>query len=147
MDVEIYNPLLGYWELDPPLPLDFRSGNSSYSLSSSLFKGRLCIFGIHSCFVFSFDLHHSVWSEVRILRPPRVVFSFLIVQGKILCFWNSLLLRESMENDPIMRTSELYIGVSHIYREINSIAYYLGKNECMDFISAMSISLAFVVPT
>lgn len=84
MDVEIYDPLLGYWELGPPLPQDFRSGNSSSSLSSALFKGRFYVFGIYSCFVSSFDLHRRVWSEVRILRPPGVVFSFLIASRETL---------------------------------------------------------------
>ncbi|XP_027350255.1 F-box/kelch-repeat protein At3g24760 [Abrus precatorius] len=78
LDVEIYDPLLGSWELGPPLPADFRSGNSSSSLSSALFKGRFYVFGIYSCFVSSFDLNLRVWSEVQTLRPSGVVFSFLI---------------------------------------------------------------------
>lgn len=78
MDVEIYDPLSGSWELSPPLPADFRSGNSSSSLSSALFKGKFYVFGIYSCFVSSFDLNQHVWSEVQTLRPPGVVFSFLI---------------------------------------------------------------------
>lgn len=76
--VEIYNPHLDSWELCPPLPADFRSGNSSQSLSSALFGGRFYVFGIYSCFVSSFDLRKHVWSEVQTLRPPGVVFSFLI---------------------------------------------------------------------
>ncbi|XP_061996664.1 F-box/kelch-repeat protein At3g24760-like [Rosa rugosa] len=38
--VEIYSPDSDSWQLRPPLPADFRSGNSSQSLSSALFKGR-----------------------------------------------------------------------------------------------------------
>ncbi|KAJ7961493.1 F-box/kelch-repeat protein [Quillaja saponaria] len=76
--VEIYDPSLGSWELCPPLPADFRSGNSSFSLSSALFGGRFYVFGIYSCFVSSFDMHEHVWSEVQTLRPPGVIFSFLI---------------------------------------------------------------------
>jgi len=78
LDVEIYDPLLGSWDLAPPLPVDFRSGNSSSSLSSALFKGKFFVFGIYSCFVSSFDLQLRVWSDVRIVRPSGVVFSFLI---------------------------------------------------------------------
>ncbi|XP_061350908.1 F-box/kelch-repeat protein At3g24760 [Gastrolobium bilobum] len=78
LDVEIFDPLLGTWELGTPLPADFRSGNSSSSLSSALFKGRFFVFGIYSCFVSSFDLNQRVWSEVQTLRPSGVVFSFLI---------------------------------------------------------------------
>lgn len=76
--VEVYNPRLDSWELCPPLPADFRSGNSSQSLSSALFLGKFYIFGIYSCFISYFDLHKRVWSEVHTLRPPGVVFSFLI---------------------------------------------------------------------
>lgn len=76
--VEMYNPDLNSWELFPPLPADFRSGNSSQSLSSALFRGRFYVFGIYSCFVSSFDLATHVWSDVQTLRPPGVVFSFLI---------------------------------------------------------------------
>ncbi|MED6172342.1 hypothetical protein PIB30_049196 [Stylosanthes scabra] len=79
LDVEIYDPVQGTWELSPPLPADFRSGNSSSSLSSAMFKGRFYVFGIYSCFVASFDLKQRNWSEVMTLRPhPAVVFSFLI---------------------------------------------------------------------
>jgi len=78
LDLEIYNPSLGYWELGPPLPSDFRSGNSSSSLSSAMFKGKFYVFGIYSCFVSSFDLNHRVWSGVRTLRPHGVVFCYLI---------------------------------------------------------------------
>ncbi|KAJ0112112.1 hypothetical protein Patl1_01619 [Pistacia atlantica] len=76
--VEIYDPNLDSWELCPPLPADFPSGNSSQNLSSALFKGRFYVFGIYSCFISSFDLKNHVWSEVQTLRPPGVIFSFLI---------------------------------------------------------------------
>ncbi|KAK3193383.1 hypothetical protein Dsin_024693 [Dipteronia sinensis] len=76
--VEIYDPNLDSWELCPPLPADFRSGNSSQYLSSALFKGRFYVFGIYSCFISAFDLKKHVWSEVQTLRPPGVIFSFLI---------------------------------------------------------------------
>ncbi|KAM5563164.1 F-box/kelch-repeat protein [Rosa sericea] len=76
--VEIYNPDSDSWQLGPPLPADFRSGNSSQSLSSALFKGRFYVFGIYSCFISSFDLRTNAWSQVQTLRPPGVVFSFLI---------------------------------------------------------------------
>ncbi|CAI8587892.1 unnamed protein product [Vicia faba] len=78
LDVEIYDPLLGSWDLAPPLPADFRSGNSSSSLSPALFEGKFYVFGIYSCFVSSFDLKLDVWSDVRVVRPSGVVFSFLI---------------------------------------------------------------------
>ncbi|KAF7825708.1 F-box/kelch-repeat protein [Senna tora] len=84
LDLEIYDPVLDSWELGPPLPADFRSGNSSYSLSSASFGGRFYVFGIYSCFVSSFDLRERVWSEVRTLRPPGVVFSFLIACTDVL---------------------------------------------------------------
>lgn len=84
LDVEIYDPLLGNWDLGPPLPPDFRSGNSSSSLSSALFKGKFYVFEIYSCFVSSFDLHHRVWSEVHTLRPHGVVFSFLVACREML---------------------------------------------------------------
>ncbi|KAB2623480.1 F-box/kelch-repeat protein [Pyrus ussuriensis x Pyrus communis] len=66
LDVEIYNPDSDSWLLCPLLPADFRSGNSSQSLSSALFKRRFYVFRIYSCFV--------------ALDPPPagVVFSFLI---------------------------------------------------------------------
>ncbi|KAE9463806.1 hypothetical protein C3L33_04305, partial [Rhododendron williamsianum] len=76
--VEIYNPFSNSWDLCPPLPADFRSGNSSQWLSSALFKGKFYVFGIYSCFVSSFDLSKRFWSEVQTLRPPGVLFSFLI---------------------------------------------------------------------
>lgn len=76
--VEIYNPKFDNWEPCPPLPPDFRSGYSSQYLSSALFKGKFYVFGIYSCFVSSFDLNQHLWSEVQTLRPPGVIFSFLI---------------------------------------------------------------------
>ncbi|XP_052171430.1 F-box/kelch-repeat protein At3g24760-like [Diospyros lotus] len=76
--VEIYNPNSDSWELCPPLPADFRSGNSSQWLSSALFNGKFYVFGIYSCFVSSFDLNKHFWSEVQTLRPPGVLFSFLV---------------------------------------------------------------------
>ncbi|KAL4352513.1 hypothetical protein GQ457_06G028390 [Hibiscus cannabinus] len=76
--VEIYDPNRDSWELCPALPADFRSGNSSQTLSSALFKGKFYVFGIYSCFVCSFDLLNHVWSDVQTLRPPGVIFSFLI---------------------------------------------------------------------
>ncbi|KAI4354423.1 hypothetical protein L6164_003285 [Bauhinia variegata] len=82
LDVEIYDPRFDSWELGPPLPADFRSGDSSLSLSSALFGGRFYVFGVYSCFVSSFDMRERVWSEVQTLRPPGVVFSFLIACWK-----------------------------------------------------------------
>lgn len=76
--VEIYNVSSNSWDLCPPLPTDFRSGNSSQWLSSALFKGKFYVFGICSCFVSSFDLNKRFWSDVQTLRPPGVLFSFLI---------------------------------------------------------------------
>ncbi|KAI3526522.1 hypothetical protein L1887_05779 [Cichorium endivia] len=76
--VEIYNPTSDSWDLCPPLPADFRSGNSSQSLSSAFFKSKFYVFGIYSCFISSFDLYNRVWSEVQTLRPPGVIISFLI---------------------------------------------------------------------
>ncbi|CAK9309778.1 unnamed protein product [Citrullus colocynthis] len=78
LSVEIYNPDADFWELCSPLPPDIRSGNSSHSLSSALFEGKFYVLGIYSFFVSCFDLHHYVWSEVQTLRPPGIVFSFLI---------------------------------------------------------------------
>nr|XP_043609805.1 F-box/kelch-repeat protein At3g24760 [Erigeron canadensis] len=76
--VEIYNPDLNSWDLCPPLPANFRSGNSSQSLSSVLYNSRFYVFGIHSCFISSFDLKNRVWSQVQTLRPPGVIISFLL---------------------------------------------------------------------
>eukprot|EP00262_Sarcandra_glabra_P007458 TRINITY_DN20282_c0_g1_i1.p1 TRINITY_DN20282_c0_g1~~TRINITY_DN20282_c0_g1_i1.p1 ORF type:complete len:396 (+),score=28.73 TRINITY_DN20282_c0_g1_i1:120-1307(+) len=76
--VEIYDPLRDLWDLCPPLPPDFRSGNSSQWLSSALFKGKFYVFGIYTCFVSSFDLNDRVWSGVQTLRPPGILFSFLL---------------------------------------------------------------------
>ncbi|XP_025695157.1 F-box/kelch-repeat protein At3g24760-like [Arachis hypogaea] len=83
LDVEIYDPVQGTWELSPPLPADFRSGNSSSSLSSAMFKGRFYVYGIYSCFVASFDLKQRIWSDVQTLRPHLgVAFCFLIPCSK-----------------------------------------------------------------
>ncbi|XP_057965036.1 F-box/kelch-repeat protein At3g24760 [Malania oleifera] len=76
--VEIYDPRIDSWELCPPLPADFRSGNSSQWLSSALFGNKFYVFGIYSSFISSFDLNKRFWSEVQTLRPPGVMFSFLI---------------------------------------------------------------------
>ncbi|XP_009787805.2 F-box/kelch-repeat protein At3g24760, partial [Nicotiana tabacum] len=76
--VEIYNPNLDFWELCPPLPADFRSGNSSQWSCSSLLKGKFYVFGIYSCFITCFDLDKCLWSEVQTLRPPGILFSFLV---------------------------------------------------------------------
>lgn len=81
LGVEIYDGDLNSWEICPPLPADFRSGNSSQSLCSGLFKERFYVFGIYSGFVSSFDLEKRVWSDVRTLRPPGVVMSCLISCG------------------------------------------------------------------
>ncbi|XP_060177338.1 F-box/kelch-repeat protein At3g24760 isoform X2 [Lycium barbarum] len=77
--VEIYNPTLDSWELCQPLPADFRSGNSSQWLCSALLKGKkFYVFGIYSCFVTCFNLDEHLWSEVQTLRPPGILFSFLM---------------------------------------------------------------------
>ncbi|XP_047334276.1 F-box/kelch-repeat protein At3g24760 [Impatiens glandulifera] len=76
--VEIYDPRSDSWELCPPLPADFPSGNSSQWLSSALFRGKFYVFGISSFFISSFDLSEHFWSEVQTLRPPGVLFSFLV---------------------------------------------------------------------
>ncbi|PKI64784.1 hypothetical protein CRG98_014780 [Punica granatum] len=76
--VEIYDPRSDSWNLCPPLPAEFRSGNSSQSLSSALFKDRLYVFGIYSSFISAFDLRSRMWSDVQTLRPPGAIFSFLI---------------------------------------------------------------------
>ncbi|KAL9671107.1 hypothetical protein QQ045_008673 [Rhodiola kirilowii] len=79
--VEIYNPRLDNWELCPPLPADFRYGNSSQWLSSALFKEKFYVFGINSFSVSSFDMNKHCWSDVQTLRPPGVMFSFLMTVG------------------------------------------------------------------
>lgn len=84
MAVEIYDPCTDSWQLCPPLPADFRSGNSSQTLSSALCKQRFFVFGIYSFFVSSFDLDKHVWSHVQTLRPPGVVFAFLIACQEML---------------------------------------------------------------
>ncbi|CAK7349368.1 unnamed protein product [Dovyalis caffra] len=82
--VEIYDPCTDSWDLGPPLPADFRSGYSSQTLSSALFKQRFFVFGIYTFFVSSFDLDNRVWSQVQTLRPPGVVFAFLIACHEML---------------------------------------------------------------
>ncbi|KAJ8626956.1 hypothetical protein MRB53_020263 [Persea americana] len=79
--VEIYDPAKDVWELCPPLPEDFRSGNSSQWLSSALLGGKLFVFGIYSCYVSAFDLERREWSGVRMVRPAGVLFSFLVACG------------------------------------------------------------------
>ncbi|XP_010264062.1 PREDICTED: F-box/kelch-repeat protein At3g24760 [Nelumbo nucifera] len=79
--VEIYDPRLDSWELCSPLPANFSSGNSSQWLSSALFRGKFFVFGIFSCFVSAFDLSLHFWSEVQTLRPPGILFSFLLACG------------------------------------------------------------------
>ncbi|CAN4098082.1 unnamed protein product [Withania somnifera] len=76
--VEIYNLNLDSWELCPPLPPDFRSGNSSQWLCSALLREKLYVFGIYSCFVTCFNLDEHLWGEVQTLRPPGILFSFLV---------------------------------------------------------------------
>ncbi|KAM7265004.1 hypothetical protein ACFE04_002687 [Oxalis oulophora] len=75
--VEIYDRDLDTWELCPPLPSDFLSGNSA-KLSSAMLKHKFYVFGIYSFFLSAFDIHKREWSEVQIVRPPGVLFSFLI---------------------------------------------------------------------
>ncbi|KAL1830387.1 hypothetical protein ACET3Z_000038 [Daucus carota] len=82
--VEIYNPHCGCWENCSPLPADFRNGNTSQSLSSALFDGKFYVYGIYSGFVSTFDLDTHVWSEVQTLRPPGVLFAFLISCNELL---------------------------------------------------------------
>ncbi|GAB2281997.1 hypothetical protein Dimus_016560 [Dionaea muscipula] len=77
--VEIYDPRLDSWEVCPPLPPAFRTGNSSHSLSSALFRGNFYVFGIYSCFVSAFDLNRRCWSEVKMIRPPGVVVSSFLI--------------------------------------------------------------------
>ncbi|EEF41268.1 F-box/kelch-repeat protein At3g24760 [Ricinus communis] len=82
--VEIYDPGNDSWDLCPPLPADFRSGNSSQTLSSALLKSRFYVFGIYTFFVSFFDLDKHVWSQVQTLRPPGVLFAFLIACQEML---------------------------------------------------------------
>ncbi|XP_010936101.1 F-box/kelch-repeat protein At3g24760 [Elaeis guineensis] len=80
--VEIYDTASDSWELCPPLPPDFRSGNSSQWLSGALLGGRLFfVFGIYSCSVAAFDVGRRTWTGVQTLRPPGVLFSFLLACG------------------------------------------------------------------
>ncbi|KAJ8499010.1 hypothetical protein OPV22_009562 [Ensete ventricosum] len=77
--VEIYDPASNSWELCPPLPPDFRTGNSSQWLSAALLGGRFFfVFGIYSCSVAAFDLSRRTWTGVQTLRPPGVLFCFLL---------------------------------------------------------------------
>ncbi|CAA2999541.1 F-box/kelch-repeat protein At3g24760 [Olea europaea var. sylvestris] len=76
--VEIYNPNQDYWELCPPLPADFRPGNSSQWLCSALFKQKFFVLGIYSFFISFFDLEKRYWSSVQTLRPPGALFSYLL---------------------------------------------------------------------
>ncbi|KAL5996577.1 hypothetical protein ACLOJK_007496 [Asimina triloba] len=77
--VEIYDPDSDAWDLCPPLPADIiQSGNTPQWLSSAIFKDNFFVIGIYSGFVSSFDLSRRMWNRVRALRPPGVVFSFLI---------------------------------------------------------------------
>lgn len=80
---EIYDPAADTWELAPPLPAEFRTGNtSSQCLCSALLHDRLLfVFGIFSNTLSAFDLATKSWTGVRILRPPGVLFSFLIACG------------------------------------------------------------------
>eukprot|EP01018_Ginkgo_biloba_P020584 Gb_30010 [translate_table: standard] len=76
--VEIYDSETDSWELCAPLPADFRSANSSQWLSSALLRGKFYVFGICSGYVSAFDLEHRAWDSVRIVRPPGILFSFLL---------------------------------------------------------------------
>lgn len=77
--VEIFDSAAGGWQLCPPLPPEFRSGNSSQGLSSALLGGNsFFVFGIYSGLLARFDLSLRAWSAVRTLRPPGVIFSFLL---------------------------------------------------------------------
>ncbi|KAI3449873.1 hypothetical protein Pfo_006538 [Paulownia fortunei] len=76
--VDIYNPHHDSWDLCPPLPEIFRPGNSSQLLCSVLFKGKFYVLGIYSSFISSFDLKKRFWSNVQTLRPPGVLYSYLI---------------------------------------------------------------------
>ncbi|XVF81150.1 hypothetical protein PTKIN_Ptkin15bG0133700 [Pterospermum kingtungense] len=126
--VEIYDPNHDSWELCPALPADFRSGNSSLSLSSALFKTKFYVFGIYSCFISSFDLQNHVWSEVQTLRPPGVIFSFLVS-----C--NDMLLLAGMCNSPrgpsfnLWKIDETTMEFSEIAIMPQSLLYSLVDSE------------------
>ncbi|KAK8495696.1 hypothetical protein V6N12_005602 [Hibiscus sabdariffa] len=126
--VEIYDPNHDSWELCPALPADFRSRNSSQSLSSALLKGKFYVFGIYSCFVSSFDLQNHVWSEVQTLRPPGVIFSFMIS-----C--NDMLVLAGICNAPsgpsfnLWRIDERTMGFSEIALMPQSLLYSLVDDE------------------
>lgn len=80
--VEIYDPVDEAWEVAPPLPVDFRSGESSSQwLSAALLPKRniLYVFGTYSCHVAAFDLSRRVWTGgVRMLRPHGTIFASLL---------------------------------------------------------------------
>lgn len=79
--VEIYGFASNSWDLGPPLPDEFRSGNSSQWLCSCLLNNQLFfVYGIYSSKVCSFDLKSNSWSPVRTLRsdPNGTLFSYLI---------------------------------------------------------------------
>lgn len=76
--VEIYDPSRGEWEVAPPLPGEFRLGNSSHWLSSAIFRRRFFVLSNFSGFVSAFDVASREWSPAVSLRPPDVLFSFLI---------------------------------------------------------------------
>ncbi|XP_020275467.1 F-box/kelch-repeat protein At3g24760 [Asparagus officinalis] len=79
--VEIYDPAMDTWELGPPLPAEFRSGNSSQWICSAMMEDSLFfVFGIFSSILSAFDLRTRSWSRVEIVRPPGVSFSFLIAR-------------------------------------------------------------------
>ncbi|KAE8662360.1 F-box/kelch-repeat protein [Hibiscus syriacus] len=126
--VEIYDPNHDSWELCPALPADFRSRNSSQSLSSDLLKGKFYVFGIYSGFVSSFDMRNHVWSEVQSLRPPGIIFSFMIS-----C--NDMLVLAGMCNAPrgpsfnIWRIDERTMELSEIYLMPQSLLYSLVDDE------------------
>ncbi|KAG8389102.1 hypothetical protein BUALT_Bualt02G0194400 [Buddleja alternifolia] len=68
----------GLEDIQTPLPEVFRPGNSSKLLSSALFNRKIYLLGIYSNFISSFDLEKHLWSNVQTLRPPGVMFSYLI---------------------------------------------------------------------
>ncbi|KAJ9169731.1 hypothetical protein P3X46_017889 [Hevea brasiliensis] len=82
--VDIYDPCCDSWDLCSPLPANFRPGNSSQTLSSAMFKGRFFVFEICTFFVSFFDLGKHVWSQVQTLRPPGLLFAFLIACQEML---------------------------------------------------------------
>ncbi|KAG6472853.1 F-box/kelch-repeat protein At3g24760-like isoform X1 [Zingiber officinale] len=80
--VEIYDPESDSWELCAPLPPEFQPGNSSQWLSAALLAGRFFyVFGIYSSSIAAFDLSRRTWSSFQTLRPPGLLFSFLLASG------------------------------------------------------------------